>query len=264
MTTIKLKCCNCKIEFDKCESEYKRRAAIGKSEFFCSLSCNAKFNGSQISIRRRRRNIASYMETPNKCLHCNHIIEYDKKNNKYCSQRCAATHTQILSGHRQYTDADRLNISNILKQHYLTYPKPKKINHIPIQRKCKFCDGIPAKRKQICEVCKFEYYGVYRPLCEFTFVLSKYPDEFDFSLLKLRGMYSPTNRKNNLNGVSRDHLYSVYDGFKNKISPEIIKHPANCELILHTKNQFKYNTSKITLEELRRRILEWDIKYNLI
>lgn len=62
--------------------------------------------------------------------------------------------------------------------------------------------------------------------------------------------------------MSRDHLYTVSDGFKNKVDPNIIKHPANCELILHTDNQKKNVKSKITLDELLKRIESWDKKYN--
>ena len=97
----------------------------------------------------------------------------------------------------------------------------------------------------------------YRQLCEFKFTLNDYPNKFDFDLIKKYGWYSATNRGDNINGISRDHLYSIKDGFVNNIKPEIISHPANCELILHRDNQKKKSKSKITLNELMNKIKEF-------
>ncbi len=52
-------------------------------------------------------------------------------------------------------------------------------------------------------------------------------------------------------------MYSVKDGFINGISPEIIKHPANCKLMKHIDNNKKKTNSSITLEELMERIKNW-------
>ena len=68
-------------------------------------------------------------------------------------------------------------------------------------------------------------------MCSFTFSIKDYPDEFDLNLLKDKKMYSAANHGNNQNGVSRDHMYSCAEGFKHNISPLIISHPANCQLI---------------------------------
>jgi len=89
------------------------------------------------------------------------------------------------------------------------------------------------------------------------FNINEYKDKFDLSLVTKYGWYSPTNKGNNLHGVSRDHLYCVRDGFINKVDPDIIKHPANCCLMKHTDNNLKNYTSSITLEELIDRINNW-------
>lgn len=98
----------------------------------------------------------------------------------------------------------------------------------------------------------------YGYLCRFTFGLSLYPNDFDLDLIKKHGWYKAKNRGNNLTGVSRDHLYSVNDGFINKVDPEIMKHPANCQLLPHKENQRKNRISSITYEELLNRIDIWN------
>lgn len=84
---------------------------------------------------------------------------------------------------------------------------------------------------------------------------------FDFSIIEKYGWYSPSNKRNNLGGVSRDHIYSVMEGFKNNIDSKILSHPANCQLMIHNDNISKGNKSSITLEELLEKIKEWDKKY---
>lgn len=99
----------------------------------------------------------------------------------------------------------------------------------------------------------------YRQLCEFKFSLNDYPDKFDFELIEKYGWYSASNRSNNINGVSRDHIYSIKNGFINNVDPKIMSHPANCRLILHRDNQKKKNKSNISLNELKEKIKHWDV-----
>jgi hypothetical protein len=61
---------------------------------------------------------------------------------------------------------------------------------------------------------------------------------------------SPTNKNNNLGGVSRDHMFSVREGFEMGIDTKIISHPANCRLMVHTENISKNKKSILTIEEL--------------
>lgn len=101
----------------------------------------------------------------------------------------------------------------------------------------------------------------YRQRCAFKFGIGSFPDEFEFSLIEKHGWYAAKNRGDNLGGVSRDHMYSVRDGFDNGIDPNLIAHPANCKLMVHGDNIKKHKGSSITLDELKRRITEWDKKY---
>lgn len=42
MKTKELECVTCKTKFEKPMNEYRRRVKLGKTEFYCSLSCGAK------------------------------------------------------------------------------------------------------------------------------------------------------------------------------------------------------------------------------
>lgn len=98
----------------------------------------------------------------------------------------------------------------------------------------------------------------YRNKCKFRFNIYDYKNEFDLKLLKEHGWY---NRNNNKNGVSRDHLYSVKEGFINKVDFKLLSHPANCKLILQKDNRKKSHRSDIILEQLKNRIYIWNIKH---
>ena len=64
--------------------------------------------------------------------------------------------------------------------------------------------------------------------------------------------------RTNKSGVSRDHMFSISDGYKLKIDPAIISHPANCQIILQADNSKKNAKSSISLNQLMERIHNWD------
>lgn len=108
--------------------------------------------------------------------------------------------------------------------------------------------------------------ALYRHNCRFLFSLSAYKDWFSYAtdLIKKHGWYSPSNKLANLTGCSRDHLYSVSDGYKNNIPASLLAHPANCEIVPHPLNQRKSGKSSITLEELYKRIDLFNQKYGVV
>lgn len=73
----------------------------------------------------------------------------------------------------------------------------------------------------------------------------------DQTLLKTVGIF---NSFTNLGGCERDHKFSRMDGFINGVFPEILRHPANCQLLTHSDNSSKREKSCITKEELFREI----------
>jgi hypothetical protein len=207
------------------------------------------------------------------CKNCGKKINKTISDEKqFCNKSCSA---QYNNKGRKHTEETKNKIRCKIKNKFPPKPEKKKflkenkslvlkgIKPLVSIRKCKLCglDKSILKHKSICNDCAINYYNVYRPLCEFNFNAYKYINEFDFSLVNKYGWYSPTNKKNNLNGVSRDHIYSVYDGFKNNVDYKIIKHPANCRLMKHTENNLKNIKSLITLNELLLKIKIWNEKY---
>lgn len=203
------------------------------------------------------------MLNPKYCKYCSTAIDYEKrKSNIFCNSKCAATYNTAKKDW------------SIIR----TGPKPKLKLSPEI---CKDSTG-PYTKIYLCK-CKItgkkwysptvktihpesvEIRKVYAYQCRFTFSPKSFPEWFDYSsdLISEYGWYSAANRGNNLSGCSRDHMYSISDGFANKINTSIISHPANCQIVPHRKNQNKNKKSIITLDQLMERIYTFNKKYNL-
>lgn len=78
-------------------------------------------------------------------------------------------------------------------------------------------------------------------------MLNYITDNIQLTLLKEHKLFHNIENKS---GVVRDHMYSRSEGFRNKVFPEILRHPANCSLILHAENASKNSKSSVTLNEL--------------
>ena len=215
---------------------------------------------SSIQNKMFRLNIKTIFIEEKHCKECGKIFDnYISQNKIFCSSSCAAIFNNKLK--EVVSDETKQKISDSVRYWHKNNPKVKKIK-VNKLIKCKYCGKDCNKPyKRICEDCKNKYYNFYRPDCEFIFNIKNFPDEFELTLISKNGWYSPTNKFNNLNGISRDHMYSVKEGFINKISPEIIRHPANCKLMVHHENNVKKSNSSITIDELLKKIILWDTKY---
>lgn len=188
-----------------------------------------------------------------------------KKDKKYfCCISCANTH--------KLNEETKKKISEgVIK--YLTNNK-KQVNGY--DKICKMCENTfhTKKKKQVfCSIeCSRKYRRIqeikqknekeiYKSQTKFKFNLNSYPEEFNFSLIKENGWYKASNHGNNLKGISRDHMFSVDEGYKNNVDPYLISHPANCKLMKHEDNFKKKTNCSITLKELKDRILYWNNKY---
>ena len=175
---------------------------------------------------------------------------------KFCSSSCSA---KLSNGKRKYTVEQKERFKEILSKYRL--PRKHYVCNNRNFRVCNKCniDFYSKKYKQFCERCIYDYYNIYRPKCEFDFDIHSLCYKFDnYDLVEKFGIYSPSNKGNNLSGGSRDHMVSVKWGFENKIDPNIIKHPANCNLMLHTETNIKKTCNSISYNELLIRISNWD------
>lgn len=215
-----------------------------------------------ITNKMSRLNLKVKFKIETNCKECGKIFDryIINSTNYFCSSKCSTTFNN-RGKIKSIETKNKISKSLLLTNSFI--PKKKKIKKLT---PCKFCNKSDnmKKYKSICDVCRIDYYKFYRPSCLFKFNIHVYPNEFNMNLVEEHGWYSPVNRNNNIYGVSKDHIYSIMDGFKNGISPEILSHPANCQLLLQTENFIKKDTSDITLEELKIKIFEWNKKYGTV
>jgi len=234
---------------------------------FTCEQCSIKFFPSRTGqVRRFCGTECAKKSRPCKtthCLQCNTVTF----NPKFCSKSCAATHSNL--NRAPMTERQKQAISKTLKARK--------------KRKATWKDNIfgpytIAYRNVCCKTGLIFYaktWQKYHPsviadkkhyavLCKFRFSIGQFPLWFDGKIILDHGWYStPGSRKGvkNLNGVSRDHRISVDYGYQHGIDPQIIQHPANCHLVLHTENQRKNTKCSITIEKLMDDISAFDALY---
>ena len=216
-----------------------------------------------------------YDSSRNTCKFCNDELPFEKRVNKFCGASCSASYynkKREESGWSLSLDAkERISSSNTGRDNRtektlvcgccgITFNRlcgtPRNLTKI----KCDKCIHIPKPKKLIRR--DLTKLNEYRQACKFKFGLGSFPGEFDVSLITQHGWYKAKNHGDNMRGVSRDHMVSVRYGFDNNIDPNVIAHPANCQLMQHHKNIGKYTNNSITYEELLERIRAWNLKYS--
>ena len=262
------KCKNCQTE-------------IEEHRTYCSYKCrNIYVNKNYRDYDKLSNDLIDryhkeYNENPKYCITCGIKIEYEHRHNKFCSNSCSAKNNnkKRKGEKRNFTKEGLKNIqTSNMNRIYIKNGTNIKEEYNRNPKKCLCCDNLISykKRDQIfCNNdCKYEYYRKnrtemenYIKECTFNFNLNDYPNEFDFSLIEKHGWYKAKNHGDNLKGVSRDHMFSVMEGFRQNINPILISHPANCKLMLHQDNSSKWNKCSITIEELKDRIVKWNDKY---
>lgn len=108
-------------------------------------------------------------------------------------------------------------------------------------------------------------YEIYFKKCNWIDRMISYVSKKELKLFLDLGFF---NSKNNTKGVVRDHKYSRYSGFLNKVPACILRHPCNCQIITHAKNvskahkdnRYKDNDS-ISLEQLFKQIKRFKGKW---
>lgn len=211
----------------------------------CCLICKTIVSSANIAIHYKSNSCLHHLNK-SICQICN--IEHSKKT-KFCSKICGDKHKVLGYTLRGFT----------IKQPDSIWVSCLKCNtRLRIQNFKRHYSYCGQTYKPI-DLSKSQY----RAACQFNFKLRDYYDWFitAFPLIESFGWYSPSNKGNNLVGCSRDHMYSVSEGYKNNISAEIIRHPANCQVMQHPQNQKKRSNSSITLEDLHMRIERFNNLY---
>lgn len=184
---------------------------------------------------------------------------------KFCSRKCANKRTVSTETKRKISKT-MIDNKSAFKRTSSKYPYTKSCIgcgtnimvtswRVDIRKYCSTDCRNKKRQQNMTELNKYRRDG------KFKFALNSYPDEFEFDLITKYGWYKAKNRGNNLNGVSRDHMIPIMYGWKHNISPDIISHPANCQLLRHNDNVSKGTNPSITLESLIIKIDSWDITY---
>ena len=204
---------------------------------------------------------------------------FPSKEKYYCCKSCASTH--IVSEETKKKIADSVNqyySKNGYKVRAYIHTKicefcGKEFIPVGVAKKARFCNHNCAAKYKLRK--KLELYAdesiekikelqkIYRRACNFNFSLNSFPEEFDFSLIEEFGWYTAKNHGNNMDGISRDHKFSVLEGFNQKIDPYYISHPANCQLLQQRKNASKCDKCSFSLDELKKAVEEWNNKYGI-
>lgn len=269
-----------------CKKEYSHkgifthydRTHLGKTHY--SNGNNGKYDLlSERAAGEKAKQKDEYLNAPRRCKECNVDIRFEKRNNKFCSNSCAASHSNrertnsgwVPSVEQRRKISEKLSGEPYIQPStvYKTCPCGEEFSFTKTRHNDKnYCSRSCAGKFSPSRIKKVEEVRAnrtplqnYRADCAFKFALNEYPDEFDFSLIEIYGWYKPKNRGNNLNGISRDHIVSVRYGFDHDIDPAIISHPANCRLIRHSDNVSKGINCGISLEMLLEKIEKWDAKY---
>lgn len=214
-----------------------------------------------------------------KCEFCGKIYTVrctDKEFNrgdykKTCSALCSKRLTALKSGKKR-----NYKISKSIRERNASLSDNYLAEEMVYVNECKFCGNKFKTKKQKQQFCSRKcaakdrhknftdnaiQFKIYKRQCLFLFSLNDYPDEFDFGLINENGWYKAKNHGDNLNGVSRDHMFSIKMGFEEKIDPYLLSHPANCNLLVQTKNASKHSKCSIDLNELKKRIAYFEEKY---
>lgn len=88
---MQIKCVYCGVEVEKPNSEVLRSNRLGRP-MYCSLACGAKHSAE----KRDRKKREDYVLSPNRCKCCNMVLDYEKRNNTFCNQSCAAKVNNVV------------------------------------------------------------------------------------------------------------------------------------------------------------------------
>lgn len=233
MTNTIYICKNCQEEFIP---KYKQYST------FCSKSCSASYNNKNKKPRTKR----SKEKTRNSM-----IIYYNK--NKIIKSDNNSLVKQIFSENK-FRENNKLSPRN---KNNIEGPYTKLFLN-----KCSHCFSLFYSRTKIKYCLKHKELYLNKNIMnyKFNFNCYNYPDLFDIKMIEKIGWYygDKKSKKYNPNGLSRDHRVSVNEAVRNNYDPYYIRHPLNCEIMLHNDNRKKSNKSSISYFKLVKLVDEYE------
>jgi len=220
-------------------------------EFADLISRNRKFCSNSCSITESNLNTTVNITN---CPDCDKEIESKSRNRLQKCKNCRYSSRPRLIKKEFHR---KVKVDTLCPDLSLLDLNPIIIKRSIPSKVCKTCTNKIPNKNIYCLSCSFEYYSLYRPKCEFKFNPLDFSQKIDCSLIHEFGRYSPSNRGDNINGASLDHMLSVRDGFRLKVDPKIISHPANCKVMIQNKNSAKNDRSSISLDDLLLKIKNW-------
>ena len=237
MKTIKLKCVGCENEIYKAFNEYNRQLKKGNNNFYCSLSCCAKYT-SKKRIKHK--------EIERECLYCKSkfISTTHKRHKKCCNIDCAVKYSQTFVNVNE--------ISKSLKKYFKENPKIKKILN------CKICNKSFLKGKNNKKTCSDECYkklvstnSIQNPNCG---------GETNYKKFQYKGIWMDSSWEINIakwldeNKIKwiRDRkinfLWTDLSGKKRRYYPDFLLPELN--VYLDPKNKYKLEKDKYKLNQV--------------
>ncbi len=262
---------------------------IDDKRVYCSLKCRNIYVNKNLRDYSKVKEIfktksvlaeKEYLKNPNICKFCGEIIPFERKGNlEFCNHSCSAKFSNKLrkgTKHNLSEEGRKVLIDSANKNF-----KGERRDRINIEKEkynagklntCINCNStlvFKHRNRIFCNInCKKDYYsknktefGLYYFLSKFKFNLRSFSEEFNFSLIEKFGWYKAKNNGDNVEGVSRDHMFSVKEGFRKLINPLLLAHPANCELIVNKQNQSKSDGCSLELEKLLEKIKIFEDRY---
>lgn len=124
-----------------CGRDFEQRY---KTQKYCSKSCKGKHQ-VEISLNNK---MTDYYKSPKICPKCNNPIPFEKRNNKFCSRSCAATHVNLNRVRTPWTTEQKIKLSE--KTTHLSNG-----NRIGYKKYiCKYCGCVTPNKRLCCEECK--------------------------------------------------------------------------------------------------------------
>lgn len=242
---------------DVCGKEFERYVYEEKPRYFCGKKCmgigstganNSNFGNKWTDEQKTKAGADKkrfFTENPDIAYRCG-STNRGKKFNDERIQKMHASHPRHQSQTFTHTDKSKSKISDASAAKWTDEYKQQ-------NRAKREASGqwIPLEQKSDWEI--------YQKLANWK---CRMWDTVDGAkeMLDTHGIF---NYRTNTKGVVRDHIYSRKSGFFEGVFPEILRHPANCQVILHAENVAKksqryVDRNDITLEQLFENIRQYN------